>query len=48
MKEEKNNSNKEKILLGLEKVYKDLIEIKRKMNKELAVLKDGKVVRIKP
>lgn len=44
----KKQSNKEKILIGLEKVYNDLIEIKRKMNSELVVIKNGKIVRIKP
>lgn len=44
----KKQSNKEKILIGLEKVYNDLIEIKRKMNSELVVIQNGKIVRIKP
>jgi len=48
MTKAKKNSNKEKILIGLEKVYNDLIELKRKLNRDLVVIKNGKVVKIKP
>jgi hypothetical protein len=48
MTKSNKNTNKEKILLGLEKVYNDLIDIKRKLNRELVVIKNGKVVKIKP
>jgi len=37
-----------KILDGLDLAYQRLIEYKKKMNSELVVLKDGKIVRIKP
>ncbi|MBX2953622.1 MAG: hypothetical protein KF870_14020 [Leadbetterella sp.] len=38
----------DKILSGLDKVYERLIEFKKMKNSELVVLKDGKIVRIKP
>ena len=37
-----------KILIGLEKVYKKLIEFKKQKNTELVVMKDNKIVKIKP
>ena len=39
---------KNKILLGLEKVYEKLIAFKKQKNTELVVMKDNKIVRIKP
>ncbi len=39
---------KNKILKGLEKVYEKLIEFKKAKNSELVVLRDNKVVKIKP
>ncbi|MCG9881619.1 MAG: hypothetical protein MH472_13550 [Bacteroidia bacterium] len=39
---------KEKILVGLEKVYEKLIEFKRQKNTEIVILKDNKIVKIKP
>ena len=41
--EEKNS-----ILKGLEKVYEKLIEFKKHKNSELVVLRDNKIVKIKP
>ncbi|MDY0090605.1 MAG: hypothetical protein RBR78_09595 [Flavobacteriaceae bacterium] len=38
----------DKILLGLEKTYEKLIEFKKQKKTDLVVMKDGKVVRIKP
>lgn len=38
----------EKILLGLDKVYEQLIEFKKQKKSELVVMKDNKIVRIKP
>lgn len=32
----------------MDKVYEKLIEFKRKMNGELVILKDNKIIRIKP
>lgn len=39
---------KEKILKGLEKVYEKLLEYKKIKNTELVVLRDNKIVKIKP
>ena len=39
---------KNKILKGLEKVYERLIEFKKSKNSELVVLRDNKIVKIKP
>ena len=48
MKTHKRTSNQMRILEGMEKVYDKLIEFKRKMNSELVIMKDDKIVRIKP
>jgi len=42
-KEEKN-----KILKGLEKVYEKLIEFKKEKNSELVLIRDNKIIKIKP
>jgi len=39
---------KEKILKGLEKVYEKLLEFQKAKNSELVVLRDNKIVRLKP
>ncbi|MFT4092087.1 MAG: hypothetical protein QM640_00515 [Niabella sp.] len=39
---------KNKILKGLEKVYARLLEFKKAKNSELVVIRDSKVVKIKP
>jgi hypothetical protein len=44
----KKSLNQEKILEVLDKVYLNLIAFKRKVNSELVILKDNKIVRIKP
>lgn len=44
----KRSEQHEKILKGMEIVYKRLIEFKRKNNSELVVLQGNRVVRIKP
>ncbi len=41
-------SNRDKILEGMDKVYENLIAFKKKMNSELVILKEGKILRIKP
>ncbi len=41
-------AEKNKILKGLEKVYEKLLEFKRMQNSELVVLRDNKIVKIKP
>lgn len=37
-----------KILKGLEKTYEKLIQIKKEKNTDLVILKDDKIVHIKP
>jgi hypothetical protein len=37
-----------KILKGLEKVYEKLLEFKKTKNSELVILRENKIVRIKP
>ncbi|PWK27117.1 hypothetical protein LV89_01931 [Arcicella aurantiaca] len=39
---------KEKILFGLEKTYENLIEYKKYKKSDLVVMRDKKIVRIKP
>jgi len=39
---------KDKILIGLEKVYEKLIQYKKQKNTELVVIRDNKIVKIKP
>jgi hypothetical protein len=48
MEKYKRTTNQSKILEGMDKVYERLIEFKKRMNSELVILKDGKIVRIKP
>jgi len=45
---EKQLELKDKILIGLEKVYERLIEFKKLKNTELVIIKDNKIVKIKP
>ncbi len=39
---------KDRILKGLEKVYEKLIEFKKAKKSELVVIRDNKIVKIKP
>jgi hypothetical protein len=48
MKEYKRSQNQQKIIDGMSKVYEKLIEFKKKANSELVILKDNKIVRVKP
>ncbi len=48
MKTYKRTQNQTKVLEGMDKVYDKLIEFKKKMNSELVILKDNKIVRMKP
>jgi len=48
MKKSVISKNGQKIIDGMDKVYEKLIAYKKQMNSELVVLKEGKVVRIKP
>ena len=45
---EKQMELKDKIILGLEKTYEKLIEFKKQKNSVLVVLRDNKIVKIKP
>ena len=45
---EKQMEIKSKILVGLEKAYEKLLEFKKFKKTELVVLRDYKIVRIKP
>jgi hypothetical protein len=45
---EKHIEEKNKILKGLEKVYEKLLEFKKMKNSELVILRDNKIVKIKP
>lgn len=45
---EKQLEFKDKILIGLEKVYEKLIEFKKLKNTELEIIRDNKIVKIKP
>ena len=45
---EEQNELRDKILAGLEIVYEKLIDFKKQKKTELVILKDGKVVKIKP
>ena len=46
--EHEENDEKEKILKGLEKTYEKLLEFKRSKNSVLVVIRDNKIVKIKP
>lgn len=48
MKKNKMTPNQQKILDAMDKVYENLVAYKKKMNSELVVMRDGKIVRIKP
>lgn len=44
----KQNELFDKILAGLEKVQKKLIEFKKQKNSEIVVSENGKIIKIKP
>ncbi|EOR95415.1 hypothetical protein ADIARSV_1416 [Arcticibacter svalbardensis MN12-7] len=46
--DEKQIELRNKIMLGLDKAYEKLIEFKKYKKTELVVMKDGKIVKIKP
>ena len=48
MTKQERTDNKQKILKGLELTYEKLLAEKRAKNSELIVLKDNKIVKIKP
>jgi len=45
---EKQKDQQKKILLGLEKAYQKMLEFKRQKNSTLVVIRDGKIVHLKP
>jgi hypothetical protein len=47
-KKEKQIELRDKIILGLEKVYEKLLQFKKEKNSELVVMRGDKIVRIKP
>lgn len=47
-KKDKQIELRDKIIKGLEKVYERLIEFKKEKNSELVIMKDDKIVKIKP
>lgn len=44
----KNITEIEKILQGMDRVNENLITFKKRMNSNLVVLRDGKILHIKP
>ena len=48
MKTYKRTPNQTKIIEGMDKVYEKLIEYKKKINSELVILQEDKIVRVKP
>jgi phosphomannomutase len=48
MNPEKQPELQDKIVAGLEVAYARMLEFKRKKNSEVVVMRDGKIVRIKP
>ncbi len=48
MKTYKRSATQTKILESMDKVYEKLIEFKKKSNSELVIMKNDKIVRIKP
>lgn len=44
----KQTEFREKLILGLEKAYERLIEFKKEKKTDLVIMKDGKIVKIKP
>jgi hypothetical protein len=48
MKEFKRSDTQSKILGAMDKVYEKLIEFKKKNNSDLVIMKDDKIIRIKP
>ncbi len=39
---------REKIVAGLELAYQRMLEFKKQKNSELVIMKDGKIVKVKP
>ena len=48
MTTENKIERREKILKGLEKAYEKMIELKKKHSSEIVIIKENKIVKIKP
>lgn len=48
MNPEKQPELRDKLLAGLEIAYARMLEFKRQKNSEVVVMKEGKIVRLKP
>ncbi len=48
MTTENRIERREKILKGLEKAYEKMLEFKKKNNSEIVIIKENKIVKIKP
>ncbi|WP_415326496.1 hypothetical protein [Chryseobacterium sp. MMS23-Vi53] len=48
MTQEAKEERKVKILEGLEKAYEKMLDFKRKNNSDVVVIRDNKIIRIKP
>ena len=48
MTKEAKNIRKTKILQGLEKAYEKMLEFKKEKNSEIVVIREIKIVKIKP
>jgi hypothetical protein len=48
MKQESKIDRRNRILLGLEIAYKKMLEFKKQKKSELVIMRDEKIVRIKP
>ena len=48
MTTENKIERREKILKGLEKAYEKMLEFKRKNNSEVVIMREDKIVKIKP
>jgi hypothetical protein len=48
MTQEDKNERKIKILKGLDKAYEKMLDFKRRNNSEVVVIRENKIVKIKP
>lgn len=48
MKPQSKSERRDKIILGLEKSYKKMLEFKKQKNSVVVILRDDKIIRIKP
>lgn len=48
MTQENREEKRDKIVKGLEKAYEKMVEFKRNNNSEIVILKENKIIKIKP